>query len=82
MRSKIYGMEQLGTTIETATHAVRLVEVDVKTQTVTRYGEIPPPANIYGTLGVSGIMVVGDVDKEGNYYFPAINAFINPTTAK
>jgi len=76
----IYGMQRLGNTQVDAIRG-KLVKINPRTGVLDVMSEIPLPPNPYGLEGVTGIMTyIGDISKEGIYYFPAVSALINPLT--
>ena len=76
----IYGMKMRGNTITDALRA-NFVRINPETAALSILNEIPQPPNPYGLTGTTGIMAyIGEVSKEGIYYFPAVSALINPLT--
>jgi hypothetical protein len=78
----LYGIKMKGNTIEDAVKG-SLVVIDPRTANTTILGEIPQPPNIYGSVGRTGIMTyIGDIGKDGKFYFPAVATYINPATLR
>ncbi|MBK9256011.1 MAG: hypothetical protein IPM42_11020 [Saprospiraceae bacterium] len=77
---ELYALRMPGTDPLSAIRA-NFTKINPLTGAATVLGEVPQPPNLYGQLGITGIInYVADISKEGIYYFPAVSALINPLT--